>query len=99
MFASTSKDNSRFESAGSGGLDGMEKSLKAANHQTSLSTVVRQAVSKLETQRHRLGKKLAPPVEKLSCGLVGAGSFFNYAYLPALNRKIRRLSSRHLVAR
>jgi predicted dehydrogenase len=53
----------------------------------SPATAVRRIVSKLTTHRHRLGRKVAPPTDKLSCGLLGAGQFFNYAYLPALNRK------------
>jgi len=65
----------------------MEKSLKAATINIRCQLWWRQAVSSWRRSGHRLGKKLAPPVEKLSCGLGGAGSFFNYAYLPALNRK------------
>jgi predicted dehydrogenase len=36
---------------------------------------------------HRFGRKSASPSATLACGLIGAGSFFHYAYLPALNRK------------
>jgi hypothetical protein len=53
----------------------------------SLTTALRQAVSKLETQRHRLAKKTRPPARRLPCDIVGVEHFFNYAYLPALNRK------------
>jgi predicted dehydrogenase len=41
---------------------------------------------------HRLGRKVSPPAGTLSCGLIGAGSFFNYAYLPALNRENSAIS-------
>lgn len=53
----------------------------------------------METQRHRLGRKSAPPAGKLSCGLVGAGQFFNYAYLPALNRQDSPLVVSGILAR
>jgi hypothetical protein len=53
----------------------------------SLTTALRQAVSKLETQRHRLAKRTRPPAGRPPCGIVGVGHFFNSAYLPALNRK------------
>ncbi len=53
----------------------------------SLSTGLRRAISEWETRRHRLARKAEPPTGKLACGLMGAGSFFNYAHLPALNRK------------
>jgi predicted dehydrogenase len=53
----------------------------------SPATAVRRILSELDQRRHRLGKKSAPPAEKLACGLLGTGQFFNYAYLPALNRK------------
>jgi len=56
-------------------------------------------VSELATRRHRFGTKIAPPVGKLSCGLLGAGQFFNYAYLPALNRKSSPLVISGLLAR
>ena len=36
--------------------------------------------------RHRFGAKSNPPTGKLACGLIGAGRFFHYAYLPVLNR-------------
>lgn len=60
---------------------------------------MRQAVSKLETQRHRLGVKAPPPGGKLNCGLFGAGRFFNYAYVPALNQKDSPLAITGLLAR
>ena len=60
---------------------------------------MRQAVSKLETQRHRLGKKAASPAGKLKCGLLGAGQFFQYAYVPALNRKDSPLAVTGILAR
>jgi predicted dehydrogenase len=60
---------------------------------------VRQAVSKLETQRHRLGVKAKLPLGKLNCGLFGAGQFFNYAYVPALNQKDSPVAITGLLAR
>jgi predicted dehydrogenase len=53
----------------------------------SPTTALRQILCELDRSRHRLGKKGEPPAGKLSCGLAGAGQFFNYAYLPALNRR------------
>lgn len=60
---------------------------------------MRQAVSKLETQRHRLATKTKAPPDKLHCGLLGAGSFFNYAYVPALNQKTSPLVVSGILAR
>ena len=58
----------------------------------SFTTALRQMRCVWDTRVHRLGRKSAPPSGKLSCGLIGAGSFFHYAYLPALNRKASRIS-------
>jgi predicted dehydrogenase len=65
----------------------------------SLPTAFRQVVSRLERHQHRLGKKAASPAGKLSCGLLGAGGFFNYAYLPALNRGDSSLAISGILAR
>lgn len=53
----------------------------------SFATAIRQARCRWDARIHRLGRKAAPPQDKLPCGLIGAGSFFHYGYLPALNRK------------
>lgn len=81
------------------GLDGLAKSLKAETIKHSLPTALRAAVSKLETRRHRLGRKTNPPPPKLNCGLFGAGQFFNYAYVPALNQKKSTLAVTGILAR
>ena len=60
---------------------------------------MRQTVSKLETQRHRLGAKASAPTDKINCGLLGAGAFFNYAYVPALNQKTSPLVVSGILAR
>ena len=60
---------------------------------------MRAAVSKLETRRHRLGAKTNPPSDRLNCGLFGAGQFFNYAYVPALNQKNSALAVTGILAR
>lgn len=65
----------------------------------SLPTAFRQAVSKLETQRHRLGVKRPPPAGRLKCGLLGTGRFFNYAYVPALNKKNSPLAVTRILTR
>ncbi len=44
-------------------------------------------------------RKSAPPAGKLSCAVIGAGQFFNYAYLPALNRKDSPLVISGILAR
>jgi predicted dehydrogenase len=59
----------------------------------------RAAVSKLESQRVRLAKKSAPPPGLIECGLLGTGSFFNYAYAPALNQKNSPLAVAGILAR
>jgi predicted dehydrogenase len=46
-----------------------------------------------------VGRKSPAPTGKLACGLLGAGSFFHYAYLPALNRKDAPVSLAGLVTR
>ena len=56
-------------------------------------------VSKLETRRRQLGSKTVPPPAKLNCGLFGAGQFFNYAYVPALNQKKSALAVTGILAR
>lgn len=53
----------------------------------SLATGLRQVRCELERRRHRFGKKSKPPTDKRPCGVVGAGRFFHYAYVPALNRR------------
>ena len=60
---------------------------------------MRAAVSKLESQRVRLVNKSAPPEGRIKCGLLGAGSFFNYAYAPALNQKNSPLAVTGILAR
>lgn len=60
---------------------------------------MRAAVSKLETRRHRLGAKTNPPPDRLHCGLFGAGQFFNYAYVPALNLNTSALAVTGILAR
>ena len=80
-------------------LDDLAKSFKAETIKHSLPTALRAAVSKLETRRHRLGSKTNPPPAKLNCGLFGAGQFFNYAYVPALNQKKSALAVTGILAR
>jgi predicted dehydrogenase len=65
----------------------------------SAATAVRRIISELDTRRHRLAPKTKPPANKLACGLLGAGQFFNYAYLPALNRKSSPLVIAGILAR
>lgn len=65
----------------------------------SPATAVRRILSELDQRRHRFGKKSASPSGKLACGLLGAGQFFNYAYLPALNRKDSALALSGIFAR
>ena len=65
----------------------------------SAATAVRRIISELDTRRHRLAPKTKPPRGKLACGLLGAGRFFNYAYLPALNRKTSPLVIAGILAR
>ena len=65
----------------------------------SPATAARRLISELATRRHRFGGKVAPPTGKLSCGLFGAGQFFHYAYLPALNRSRSPLVVAGLLAR
>ena len=65
----------------------------------SAATAVRRIISELDTRRHRLAPKTNPPTGKLACGLLGAGQFFNYAYLPALNRKTSPLVIAGILAR
>jgi predicted dehydrogenase len=90
----------RFDdSANRRGLDRADKSRKIHRIKHSLSTAVRQAVSNMEAHRHRLGMKTKPPSGKLNCGLFGAGRFFNYAYVPALNQKDSPLAITGLLAR
>ncbi len=48
---------------------------------------------------HRFTRKSSPPPGKLLCGLIGGGSFFRYAYLPALNRKTSPISVSGVFAR
>jgi predicted dehydrogenase len=80
-------------------LDRADEGRKVSGIKHSLSTAVRQAVSRLETQRHRLGAKTPPPGGRLKCGLFGAGRFFDYAYAPALNQKDSPLAITGLLAR
>ena len=65
----------------------------------SLTTAFRQLRCVWETRLHRYGRKSPPPTDKLPCGLIGAGSFFHYAYLPALNRKNSPLLISGILAR
>jgi len=65
----------------------------------SFTTAFRQARSVWEARVHRLGGKRPPPTTKLACGLIGAGSFFRYAYLPALNRKNSPISVSGILSR
>lgn len=70
---------------------------KLASH--SFSTALRQIYCALEVRRHSLGRKVAPPINRLPCGIIGAGRFFHYAYLPALNRKHSAISVAGILAR
>lgn len=70
---------------------------KRSSH--SAATAVRRIISELDNRRHRLAPKTKPPADKLACGLLGAGQFFNYAYLPALNRKSSPLVIAGILAR
>jgi predicted dehydrogenase len=72
---------------------------KLARIKHSLPTAIRTVVSRLETQRVRRAKKSAPPEDKIKCGLLGTGSFFNYAYVPALNKKASPLAVTGILAR
>jgi predicted dehydrogenase len=65
----------------------------------SLPTAFRQIRSRWENCRQRWSQKVAPPADKLSCALLGAGHFFNYAYLPTLNRKDSPLVVAGILAR
>ena len=65
----------------------------------SLPTALRQIQLALDTRRHRFNRKCDPPAGKLSCGLIGAGDFFHYAYLPALNRKTSPLQISGILTR
>ena len=65
----------------------------------SAATAVRRILSELATRWHRLAPKSKPPVDKLACGLLGTGQFFNYAYLPALNRNNSPLVVAGILAR
>ncbi len=65
----------------------------------SAATAVRRIISELDTRRLRLAPKSKPPANNLACGLLGAGQFFNYAYLPALNRKNSPLVIAGILAR
>ncbi len=65
----------------------------------SLPTAFRAAVSRLESHRHRLAPKSAAPGGRLKCGLLGAGQFFSYAYVPALNQKHSPLAVTGILAR
>jgi predicted dehydrogenase len=53
----------------------------------------------LDRRRHRFSRKGEAPAGKLSCGLIGAGDFFHYAYLPALNRKTSPLQISGILTR
>jgi len=53
----------------------------------SFTTALRQMRCQWDARIHRLGRKPPAPSSKLPCGLIGAGSFFQYAYLPVLSRK------------
>jgi predicted dehydrogenase len=48
---------------------------------------------------HRFAGKSPAPAGRLACGLIGAGNFFHYAYLPALNRKNSPISISGILAR
>jgi len=61
--------------------------------------LLRSAASKLETQRHRFSAKSAQAKDKPSCGVLGTGKFFNYAYVPALNKKSSPLAVSGIWAR
>ena len=43
--------------------------------------------------------KAPPPAGRLNCGLLGAGGFFHYSYLPALNRTASPITLSGLLAR
>jgi len=58
----------------------------------SFKTALRQVRCTWGARIHRFGPKSPAPLHKLACGLIGAGGFFRYAYLPALNRKDSPLS-------
>ena len=60
---------------------------------------MRQAAAHWRAHRHRLGAKTAPPSDRLNCGLLGAGAFFRYAYVPALNREDAPLAVTGILAR
>ena len=65
----------------------------------SFTTAFRQWRCEWEARIHRLGRKGAPAAGKLPCALIGAGNFFHYAYLPALNRKNSPLFVSGILAR
>src|SRR5688572_25286783 len=65
----------------------------------SFTTAFRQMRCAWEARAHQFARKSSPPADKLSCGLVGAGSFFRYAYLPALNRRTSAISVAGILAR
>lgn|GEM_PF-1859021 len=51
------------------------------------------------TRWQRLGPKTNPTPDKLNCGLLGAGRFFDYAYVPALNKRNSPLVISGILAR
>jgi len=74
-------------------------SLKKNPIKHSFPTAFRQLFSSLETRWQRLGPKTNPPSGKLNCGLVGTGKFFDYAYVPALNKRTSPLVISGILAR
>ena len=52
----------------------------------SKETALRNLACKAVSGFYRLAPQAAPPARGLACGVIGAGSFFRYAYAPALNR-------------
>jgi hypothetical protein len=65
----------------------------------SFSTAFRRLLCELATRRHRLARRCKPPPGRLGCGLIGAGRFFHYAYVPALNRSSSSLRIVGILAR